>query len=365
MFQSRRQFLKIAAAATLTACSEPKGLRMSETESSPFLINGNMVVPPNFTEPLDAATKALVRKTGLSAFKMSLGGSAGNYEETKEHIVWADQIFSANPDVFTKIRSYDNLVQARNNGLTGIIYSFEAATMLEDEPARVAEFADLGVLIMQPGYNNSNAFGAGVMSTEPPLGLSELGSEFVSAAERAYVLVDLSHAHEITAKDVINLATRPVAMTHTGCDAINPHQRNKSDEILRSVADTGGVIGIYEMSYLTPDLEQQSLEAFLAHINHAVNICGEDHVGIGSDTPILGFDTGPESMKMWNEINAYRKQTGVAAPGEGPPPYVTGLNGPHKMHSLRDELIKSGMTSNTADKILGDNFARLFKDLWA
>jgi membrane dipeptidase len=182
--------------------------------------------------------------------------------------------------------------------------------------------------------------------------------------EQAKVLIDLSHAHEQTAQDILAIATRPLAITHAGCASVHEHPRNKSDSLLRAVAETGGVFGLYEMSYLTPDLEQQSLEAFLRHIDHAVSVCGVEHVGIGSDTPFVGFDTEPESLAFWAKITQERQEEGIAAPGEGPPPYVEGLNGPHKMVALGEALQKRGYTAAQVDKILGQNFARLFEAVW-
>lgn len=329
-----------------------------------MVINGNMVLSPEFDGPLSETVKAQLRETGLTAIKISLGGSQGTYAETVEVIGYLDALIADNPESLIKVSSFADLQAAQRGAKTGLIYSFEAATMLDGDPAKVADFAKRGVKIMQPGYNNSNAFGAGVMSTEEPLGLTDLGGDLIRAMEASKVLVDLSHAHERTAQDVIDMALRPVGMTHTACDFINPHQRNKSDAILRAVAESGGVVGMFEMSYITPDLAQQSLDAFLAHIDHAVKVCGEDHVGIGSDTPILGFDTGPESMEMWNSVNKMRQETGVAAPGEGPPPYVVGLNGTHKMTKLGEILLARGHKQSAVDKILGQNFARLFRDVW-
>ncbi|RBP48546.1 dipeptidase [Arenicella xantha] len=327
-----------------------------------FVINGNMVIGPEFGEPFDDETKAQLEKTGLTAFKLSLGGSRGSYEEVHEVLDSLPEIYASNPDTLMHINSASDLQRAYDTRRTGIIYSFEAATMLGERVERVEEFANRGVRIMQLGYNHTSPFGAGVMSTDGPLGLSKLGYAVIKQMEENEVLLDLSHAHELTADEALKTSSKPVSMTHTGCYEINPHQRNKSNKTLRATADSGGIVGIYEMSYLTADLEQQSLEAFMAHIKHALKICGEDHVGIGSDTPVLGFDTGPQSMAQWNEINRQRKETGVAAPGEGPPPYVVGINGPHKMAVISEELNARGVAPAVIDKIIGNNFARVLSD---
>jgi len=356
---SRRTFLQGAAALALSSkTSADSGI----SSNRKYKINGNMVIPPFVGDSLDEDIKAKFKTTELSAFKLSLGGSHGTYEQCKEILDSLPSIYSSNPDVFMHVNSSQDLSNAYDDEKIGIIYSFETMTMIGEKLDRIKEFSDLGIRIMQPGYNHSNSFGAGVLSTEEPLGLSELGRQAIELMQSNSVLVDLSHAHERTATDIIRQSIKPVAMTHTGCFETNAHPRNKSDALLKKVANTGGVTGIYEMSYLTSDLAQQSLAAFMRHVMHAINVSGVEHVGIGSDTPILGFDTSEQSIAEWDEINRIRKETGVAAPGEGPPPYVTGMNGPHKMNVFEHQLRKRGLKGEAIDKILGQNFARVFKD---
>ncbi len=350
----------LIGASGLTACGHKKHINKAGSEA-PMVINGNMVITPEFGEPLSQDMKNQLKATGLTAFKLSIGGSKGTYQQTKDMLDSLHHIYDANPDVFMPIQTSADLQKAHASGRIGIIYSFEAATMLVDDLNHIPYFAKRGVRIMQPSYNNSNAFGAGVMSSEQPLTLTDLGAQAIELMQRNQVLVDVSHSHEQTTWDILEISQKPIGITHAGCHSINPHPRNKSDAILKAIANQGGVVGIYEMSYLTPDLKQQSMDAFMAHIFHAINTCGVEHVGIGSDTPVLGFDTSEASMKQWNEINAMRKRTGVAAPGEGPPPYVVGINGPHKMQIIADELKSRGLSQNSTDKIMGNNFARLFK----
>ena len=288
MLLTRRRLIESAAAISiaplLAGCQNST---QSADAGRRYVINANMVIPGDSDLPFDATRKGDIRRTGLTAIKQSIGGSQGTYEQIHEILDIYETVFSANADVFMPVRRSSELQLAYDEKRVGIIHSFETATMLQGKVERIAEFAKRGVRIMQPGYNTTNEFGAGVMSVGGDLGLSSLGKEAITAMEAAQVLVDLSHAHEVTAKDALEISTRPSAMTHTGCYSVNAHPRNKSDSTLRSIAEKGGVVGIYEMSYLTPGLEQQSLEAFMAHLEHAVRICGEDHVGIGSDTPLL------------------------------------------------------------------------------
>ena len=366
MLQSRRRFMQAAGATTLTTAMTTglAGCGERSQAARRLMINGNMVIAFESGGALSDGLKEKIRATGLTAIKISMGGSGGSYADTLEELAAYDKAMADNADILMPITSVADIDEAYASQRLGIIKSFEAATMHDGQPARIAEFAAMGVKVMQLGYNNTGPFGAGVMSVEEPLGLSELGREAVAVMEQNGVLLDLSHAHERTMFEAIAVTTKPVAVTHSGCAGVYQHQRNKSDEALIRVADTGGVVGIYELSYLTPDDEQTPLSAYLAHLEHALKICGEDHVGIGSDAVMPEFEVTPESIAQWEAVNAARKEAGVAAPGEGPMPFVVGLNGPQRMHVIADHLGKMGYKSAAIDKIMGLNFKRLFAATW-
>ena len=368
MRPTRRKLLHgtaaLGVAAGLAACARAASGAEPGPAKRRMMINGNMVIPFSADGTLDKATTDMIRSTGLSAVKATVGGAGGTYEEAHAQLDLYDQGLKDNEHVYTPVRSVDDIDEAYRSGRIGVIKSFETAAMLDGKIERIAEFSERNVRIMQLCYNNRSPFGAGAMSTGENLGLTGLGRAAIAAMEAEGVLLDLSHAHEHTALDALAAATRPVAISHTGCASIHRHPRNTTDSVLKKISEAGGVVGIYELSYLTAGMDQTPLAAFLAHLEHAVHTCGEDHVGVGSDALLLAFDTGPESRKKWDELNAARKAAGVAAPGEGPMPFVIGLNGPHRMNTLAEQLQALGYKSSTIEKILGRNFYRVFSDSW-
>ncbi len=369
MRQTRRSLLQSAGgllfSGAIAACSPDSQNAEAVAPARRLMINCNMVIAFDGEGSVSDDLKNNIRESGLCATKISMGGSGGSYAATLEELAAYDAAIADNADIFQSIASVADIDEAYASQRLGIIKSFEAATMHDGQPARIAEFAGHGVKVMQLGYNTTSPFGAGVMSVDGPLGLSDLGREAVTVMQENGVLLDLSHAHEQTMFDAIAAAKRPVAVTHSGCSGVYQHQRNKSDKALKSVADTGGVVGIYELSYLTPDNEQTPLSAYVAHLSHALKVCGEDHVGIGSDAVLPAFDVSPESIAQWDAVNAARKEAGIAAPGEGPMPFVVGLNGPQRMYVIADELKKLGYAESAIDKVLGLNFKRVFRDTWS
>jgi membrane dipeptidase len=156
-----------------------------------------------------------------------------------------------------------------------------------------------------------------------------------------------------------------VLITHAGCNAVYAHPRNKSDAVLRALADKGGVIGIYELSFLSAGPAQQSLDDYLAHMVHALKTCGEDGVGIGSDSSLVPFDTSAASLAEWAGYVEERRVAGVGAPEEGRPPYVVGLNEPNRPELIANALMKRGYSWSIAEKVLGRNLLRVFRDTWS
>ena len=210
---------------------------------------------------------------------------------------------------------------------------------------------------MQLSYNITSPWAVGVMAS-PDTGLTADGHKAIEAMNKQGVALDLSHASPATTTAAIAASTKPVLITHAGCAAIHKHPRNKTDEQLRAVADKGGVVGIYVLPYLTASPKQPTLDDYMAHMTHALKICGEDHVGMGSDSALSPFDISPAGMAAFQKDEDYRHKTGVAAPEEDRPMYVEGMNTPRRAEVVADALLKRGYSERAVEKVLGANFVR-------
>jgi len=328
------------------------------------IIDGNLVAPLDADRPLDDATAAQVRSSGLSALKMTLGGASGSFADAQAEITSLDHAIGANPRTYLKVVTAHDIEVAKRTGRVGIIFSFETATMLSGDPANVGRFAERGVRVMGLTYNRSTPFASGVMDDSASQGLTPLGRDAIAEMNLHQVTLDLSHTDEPSSLAAIAASRQPAAITHAGCSAVCPHPRNKSDRLLRALSDRGGVIGIYELCFISAGPGQQTLADYAAHMLHALRICGEDHVGIGSDALLTSFDTSPAAMVEWNKDILARKTAGVAAPGEGRPPFVMGLNRPDRSFIIADELARRRVPMRVIEKILGGNFQRVFMETW-
>jgi len=207
-----------------------------------------------------------------------------------------------------------------------------------------------------------NKIGSGCLAADDG-GLSELGVEAVDRLDERRVLIDLSHCGPRTTLDGIRASRRPVSLTHSGCRAVFDHPRSKDDATLRLLAENGGVVGIYLMPFLNPS-GPPSAAHVLAHIEHALDVCGEDHVGIGSDQGIVPLDVGGDFTARFEEVSRQRTAAGIAAPREDTIPYVPDLNHPRRLETIADHMSARGHASRVIEKVLGANFMRLFEEVW-
>jgi membrane dipeptidase len=336
-----------------------------------IVVDGNLAPPTwyNFAPPgwdeaqVTPETVDTLRKSGLTAIKLTLGGFNAPFETAVAEIAAVQRLIEGRGDLFTQIRRADEIEAARSARKLGIIFSFESAVALEDKLDRINLFRALGVRVMQLGYNTTSPFGAGVLSP-PDAGLTELGRAAIARMNEVGVAIDLSHANSTTAMAAMKTSAKPVLMTHGGCAAVHPHPRNKTDGELKALADKGGVFGIYDLFYLAPSPRQPNVDDYMAHMTHALDVCGEDHVGIGSDASFDTLDLSPEARANWDKTLAARRAAGAAAPEEDRMPYTEGLNRADRTLVITDALLRRGYSARVVEKVLGANFVRAFREIW-
>jgi membrane dipeptidase len=269
------------------------------------------------------------------------------------------------PAVLQRVRTVADIHAAKSSGRTGLMYGFQDGVSFETDLDRLETFHRLGIRVIQPTYNRRNLLGAGCMEPDDT-GLTETGHEAIERMNALGILVDLSHCGRATAADSIRISRRPVACTHTGCAALADHPRNRTDTELRAVANSGGVAGIYVMPYLCGG-RQPTADDVVRHIEHAVDVAGEDHVAIGTDGGLSATELTPEFVQRFSANMARRKASGIAAPQELETGYLfaSDLNTPRRFELLAGMMSARGYSDGRIEKILGANLVRVFGAAWA
>ncbi|MGH7025238.1 MAG: dipeptidase [Caulobacteraceae bacterium] len=316
---------------------------------------------------VDARSIADAKASGLTAVNITLGyvaGEADPCEYTVKTIGEWDAILAAHPADLIKVDRAADILRARDEGRIGVIYGFQNAVQLGHDISRVDTFGELGVKVIQLTYNPANALGDGSMAPENR-GLTPFGREVTARLNARRIMVDLSHSGERTCLDAIAASSAPISINHTGCRALVDLPRNKTDAELRGVAQKGGFVGIFFMPFLNLSGHAHATDV-VAHIEHAVNVCGEDHVGIGTDGDVTAIDDLAAYRDHLAKEVAERAKAGIGATGERADtyPFVVDLRGVDQFRKLASLLAARGYSEGRIEKILGLNFLRFARDVW-
>lgn len=327
--------------------------------SDPYAPDGQLKLSPRAIAEMKASGVSVIDVT-----VGTVGNAPGGWEAMLEGIGAYDALIAANPDFLMPVRSLADFSLAKAKGKLGIYYGTQDTSMIGTQLDRLATLKARGVRQVQLTYNLRNLSGDGAL--EPAdAGLSRLGLKTIEAIAAQAMVLDLSHGGARTMAEAVAAAKNPPLISHTGCRALFDHPRNTSDETLRAVADKGGCVGIYFMPFLAPGSQPTGAQ-LVDHIVHAANVCGEDHVAIGTDgavLPIVIDDAARAAAKAdWDA----RSKAGYAAPGEGPDVFtiVADYNSIDKFERLAAALGKRGWTSRRIEKLLGGNLVRLFAAVW-
>jgi membrane dipeptidase len=317
--------------------------------------------------PLSARGLTDARDSGVTVINFTInevGNGPNRFMAAVKNIAGLEHELSLHPDALMKILRGQDIQTAKASQRLGIVYGCQDTTMLEGDIKNLSVFKDLGVRIVQPTYNIRNLMGDGCIEKADG-GLSKMGYDFVAEMNRLKLLLDLSHAGPRTIAEGIAASKAPMAITHTGCRALVDLPRNTRDSELRALADRGGVVGVYFMPFLRESGQPHAAD-LIRHIEHAANVCGEDHVGLGTDGSISGVPLTDAYRAYFRKDVEARKKAGYGAPGESADvlTVVPEYNDPARFDRLANDLANRGWSNTRIDKLLGANFARLFAEVW-
>lgn len=303
----------------------------------------------------------MLQKGGYTCVTPTLGFWEGTLESMDSLGHWRD-MERDNADIIRIVRKADDIRQCAADGKLGVLLGYQNTNCLEDRIRFVELFADMGTRVMQLTYNNQNELG-GSCYENADSGLTRFGREVVVEMARCGVVVDCSHVGDRTTLDAIEASPGPIAVTHANAASIFPHKRNRSDDVLKALAQTGGVIGCAAYRNITPDSACASVRGFAEMIARTVEIAGVDHVGVGTDFSYKSDDKFREWMRKGRWTRSVQYGAGsAAAPGAVSKP--DWLPTADRLGDLRGGLAEVGFAPAEVDKIMGGNWLRLYETVF-
>jgi membrane dipeptidase len=252
-----------------------------------------------------------------------------------------NRLVNGRPDAFVRIDTAADLPRAKAMKRVGLLLGFQNSDHFRTA-ADVALFHRLGQRVSQLTYNARNRLGSGCQARDA--GLTAFGAEVVAAMNRSGMAVDISHCGDRTSLDTVAASKKPVLITHSNCRALVAHPRCKPDEVIRKVAESGGVMGITVIPAFVRQGQSATLDDVLDHFSHVARLVGIEHVGLGSDADIDAVDPRTRQIRP-----RYR---------------VQGLRLASRVFALADGLLRRGFSDSAVEGVLGGNFQRALTEIW-
>jgi len=222
----------------------------------------------------------------------------------------------------------------------------------------VDTFHNLGQRVSQLTYNARNLIGNGSTERRDD-GISDFGVGIVQRMNRVGMAVDVSHCGDRTTLDAFEASKQPVLITHSNCRALAPgHPRCKTDEAIQQMAKSGGVMGITGVRMFVKNDEPTTIEHLLDHFDHVRKLVGVQHLGVGSDIDLDGYDDMP-APELQRLRASYKGSYGFRDKID-----IEGVDHPKRMFDLTEGLIRRKYSDADIEAVLGGNFKRVLSQIW-
>lgn len=373
--RSRRSFLRSAASAAIAfpminfgsfAVSADRArkysTRVMDLMERALVIDmlGVMTVrfdPSFWIRKLAEKDAQALRDSGVTALHNAIGSGGPNaHANAMTYFATMNGFIARNSELLLFVDTVADIERAKRTGKVAVVLGLQNAEHFRT-PDDVPMFYGLGQRCAQLTYNTQNYYGSG-STDRVDGGVSDAGARLIEKMNEVGMLVDVSHCGDRTTLDAIEISRKPIAITHSNCRALNDHPRLKTDEAIRKLAARGGVMGISGVRNFVRDREPTTIEHMVDHIDHVVKLVGIEHVGIGTDSDLHGYDDMPpadiERAKSFYD-STYRFRDKLD---------TDGFDDPLRFYDLTAALVRRGYSDAHIEAILGGNFHRLLSEVW-
>ena len=300
-----------------------------------------------------------MREGGVDAVHVTIAYHE-NFRETVLNMEQWNRWFEQFPDLIFQGLTGADVRLARKTGRTAIFFGYQNPSPIEDDIGLVEIHHRLGARFMQLSYNNQSLLATGCYETEDP-GITRMGREVIAEMNRVGLVVDMSHSVDRSTFEAMEISSRPIAITHANPYSWHPALRNKSDDMLRALGQTGGMLGFSVYPHHLKGKSDCTLESFCQMIADTADVMGIDHIGIGTDL----CQDQPDSIVEWMRTGRWTKQMDYgegSATDAGFPPMPSWFYDNRDFDTIEQGLRDVGMTEEDVSKVMGENWLRFYDD---
>ena len=298
-----------------------------------------------------------MREGGVDAVHVTI-----SYHEVFREMVANIEEWNRRFESFSKLifhgRSGDDVRRARQEGRTAIFFGFQNPSPIEDDIGLVEICYQLGVRFMQLTYNNQSLLATGCYEEEDA-GVTRMGREVIAEMNRVGMIVDMSHSGERSTLEAIEISNRPIAITHANPFFWHPARRNKSNDVLRALGQSKGMLGFSLYPHHLKGKSVCSLEDFCEMIARTADLVGVECLGIGSDL----CQDHPDSVVEWMRVGRWTKNIDY---GEGNvseagfPEMPEWFKDNRDFKNIKEGLLAQGFSEKDVAAIMGENWLNFF-----
>ena len=281
-----------------------------------------------------------------------------NFREMVLNIEQWNRWFEDYPELIFLGRTGDDVRRAARENRTAIFFGFQNASPIEDDIGLIEICHMLGARFMQLTYNNQSLLATGCYEDEDT-GVTRFGKQAIAEMNRVGLVIDMSHSGERSTLEAIEISSRPIAITHANPHWWQPALRNKSDEVLKALTGSGGMLGFSIYPHHLKDGSACTLESFCNMIGEAVERYGVEHLGIGSDL----CQDQPDSIVTWMRNGRWSKQTDYgegSASAAGFPEQPNWFNNNQDLGNIARGLSAIGLSEQEVAAIMGGNWLAFY-----
>ena len=282
-----------------------------------------------------------------------------DFQEMVQNVIAWNHRFEQYSELIFQGRTADDVRTAHEEGRTAIFFGFQNCSPIEDNIGLVEVCHQLGARFMQLSYNNQSLLAAGCYERDDP-GITRMGRQVISEMNRVGLVVDMSHSAHRSTLEAIEISERPIAITHANPSYWHDALRNKSDDVLKALEESGGMLGFSMYPHHLKDKSDCQLEDFCGMIARTADMMGVESIGFGSDL----CQDQPDSVVEWMRNGTWTREKDF---GEGSASFAGFPEQPNWFKDNRDFknilncLRKTGFSEIEVERIAGLNWLDFFE----